>query len=102
MRRDGHAGLDRYWEFIERWLAAPIEWSESDWFPNDWHGQGKALAFFQGLDGDVLDEVGVVIVEGDCPGSSYFAAELRNELTDANAAAQRLGLPFRFRAEGVS
>ena len=80
VRRDGHAGLDRYWEFIERWLEEPIEWSESDWFPRDWHGQGKALAFFQGMDSDLCDELGVVIVEGDCPGSSYFAAELRNEL----------------------
>ena len=49
----------------------------------------------------LCDALGVVIVEGDRPGSSYFAAELRNELADANAAAQRLGLPFRFRAEGV-
>ncbi len=100
VRRDGKAGIDRYWEFIERWLDEPIDWGESDWFPSDWHGQGKALAFFQGMDGDTLHEIGVVIVEGDCPGSSYFAAELRNELEDANAAAQRLGLPFRFRAEG--
>ena len=38
---------------------------------------------------------------GRCPGSSYFAAELRNEIADANAEAARLGLPFRFRAEGV-
>ncbi len=101
VRRDGTAGLDRYWDFIDAWLEEPINWSESDWFPSDWHGQGKALAFFHGLDGDTLDEIGVVIVEGDCPGSSYFAAELRNELADANAAAQRLGLPFRFRAEGA-
>ena len=102
VRRDGKVGIDRYWEFIELWLEEPINWSESDWFPRGWHGQGKAMAFFQGLVGDTLDEIGVVIVEGDCPGSSYFAAELRNELEDANAAAQRLGLPFRFRAEGAA
>lgn len=101
VRRDGTAGIDRYWDFIDAWLEEPIDWGESDWFPSDWHGQGKALAFFRSLDGEVLDEIGVVIVEGDCPGSSYFAAELREELAEANAAAQRLGLPFRFRAEGA-
>jgi hypothetical protein len=101
VRRDGKAGIDQYWDFIDAWLEEPIDWGESDWFPRTWHGQGKALAFFQGVDGDTLDEIGVVIVEGDCPGSSYFAAELRQELANANAAAQRLGLPFRFRAEGV-
>jgi len=101
VRRDGPAGIDRYWEFIERWLDEPINWGESDWFPRDWHGQGRALAFFEGMKPDLCDELGVVIVEGDCPGSSYFAAELRNELADANAAAQRLGLPFRFQTEGA-
>jgi hypothetical protein len=101
VRQDGTAGIDRYWDFIAAWLEEPINWSESDWFPEAWHGQGRALAFFHGLDSDTLDEIGVVIVEGDCPGSSYFAAELRQELADANAAAQRLGLPFLFRVEGV-
>ena len=101
VRRDGKAGIDRYWEFIERWLKEPIDWDEQEWFPRDWSGQGTALEFFHRLDRDALYALGVAIVEGDHPGSSYYAAELRNELADANATAQRLGLPFRFRAEGV-
>ena len=101
VRRDGKAGIDRYWDFIGRWLEEPIDWDEYEWFPRDWNGQGTALEFFHRMDRDALYAIGVVIVEGDCPGSSYFAAELREELVDANAAAQRLALPFRFRAEGV-
>jgi hypothetical protein len=45
---------------------------------------------------DICEELGVVIVEGDRPGSTYFAAELRQSIPDANRAAARLGLPFRF------
>jgi hypothetical protein len=101
VRREGQAGINRYWEFIERWLKEPIDWDEQEWFPKDWSGQGTALEFFHRLDRDALYALGVAIVEGDHPGSSYYAAELRNELADANVAAQRLGLPFRFRAEGV-
>lgn len=59
-------------------------------------GQGKALAFFQGMAGDLVDELGVEIVDGDQPSSTYFAAELRGNLAHANEAANRLALPFRF------
>jgi hypothetical protein len=53
------------------------------------------------MDADHRDELGVVIVEGDHPGSDYFAAELRVEIADANRSAAKLGLPFRFRRKGV-
>jgi hypothetical protein len=49
------------------------------------------------MDGKMLDALGVVIIEGDHPGSTYFAAELRGEMKVANAVAEREGLPFRFR-----
>ena len=55
------------------------------------------MSFFQEMDGKMLDALGVVIVEGDHPGSTYFAAELRGKMEDANAVAEREGLPFRFR-----
>jgi hypothetical protein len=55
------------------------------------------MSFFQDMDGKMLDALGVVIVEGDRPGSTYFAAELRAEMKVANAVAEREGLPFRFR-----
>ena len=101
IRHEGTAGIDQFWEFIEQWLAEPVDWNESDWFPRDWDGQGQAYRFFQGLDPDVRDALGIVVVEGDHPGSDYFAAELRSGIDGANAKATELGLPFRFRPEGV-
>ena len=62
--------------------------------------QARAMAFFNVTAAGVAQELGVEIVEGEHPGSSYFAAELRNDIDDANATAEQLGLPFRFRAAG--
>jgi hypothetical protein len=58
--------------------------------------QGSAMAFFEGFPLKDLDALGVVIVEGDRPGSTYFAAELRVSVDEANAAASRMKLPIRF------
>ena len=55
-----------------------------------------AKSFFESIDVDIADDLGVVIVEGDHPGSSYFAAELRKGIDHANYRAERLGLDFRF------
>ncbi len=60
------------------------------------HGQSAALAFFRQQPYEVLDALGVVIVEGEHPGSSYYAAELRGNIDDANRLAEKLGVPIRF------
>lgn len=96
-RSCGPDGLPRLTKIIEDWLADPVDWGEQEWFPRGWSGQGKALAFFQSTAAEVADELGVVIVEGEHPGSTYFAAELRVDVDDANEVATRLRLPFRFR-----
>jgi hypothetical protein len=83
-------------EVVEEWLQSPLDWSQSEWFPVDWGGQGRAFGYFSSLDRELLYELGVAIVEGDRPGSTYFAAELRQPVLEANKAAARLGLPFRF------
>ena len=87
---------------VERRILAALE-DDPDEGWRDWvkleGDKGQAEAFFQRLDGDTLDAVGVVIVEGEHPGSTYYAAELRASLEDANAAAQDLALPFRFKAQ---
>lgn len=57
--------------------------------------QGAALRFWRDGDFD-RDAFGVIVVEGDCPGSSYYAAELEWTIDDANAAARALGVPIRF------
>lgn len=54
------------------------------------------MEFFQSMDVDQLETPGVDVVEGEHPGSTYYAAELRNGIDQANRAAQRAGIPVRF------
>lgn len=100
VKHEGDPGLASFKAHIQDWLAEDVDWNESEWFSDYWSGQSAALGFFSGLDANILDALGVVIVEGEHPGSSYYAAELRNDIAPANLVAQALGLDFRFRAEG--
>jgi hypothetical protein len=95
----GDPGVERFKQEITAWLERPADDTQRDWFPIHYGAQGQAKAFFERLDGDTLDALGVVIVEGEHPGSTYYAAELRGSVGDANAAAEKLELPFRFKAE---
>lgn len=81
---------------LETWLDSEVDWMQMEYWPTGWGGQGKAMAFFEQLGRDVLNAIGVVIVEGEHPGSTYFAAELYADIAQANAATAQLGLPFRF------
>lgn len=91
---------DAYANTIETFLADPPDWgNEYDWMPDSANAQGTAYQYFMREDCDLLDTLGVVIIEGDHPGSSYFAAELRVPVEEANEAAQAAGIPIRFRKE---
>jgi hypothetical protein len=82
---------------IEQWFEQPPNWSfEDDYLPETCTAQGAALEFFRSEDSETLDILGVRIVEGDRPGSSYYAAELVREVGAANAAAVTNGIPVRF------
>ena len=59
---------------------------------------GEAYAFFQNQEFSTLRSLGVSVVEGEHPGSSYYAAELRVSIESANDAAVGIGLPIRFMA----
>lgn len=96
---EGMGGVQRFKEEIEDWLGLPADYDQSEWFPLNYGPQGQAKAFFESLDNDTLSTLGVVIIEGDHPGSTYYAAELRQSIKEANAAAEGLGLPFRFKPE---
>jgi hypothetical protein len=100
LRIEGAGVLDRFKREIETWLAEDVDWSQMEFWPSGWSGQGRAKSFFENLDSDTLDALGVEIVEGEHPGSTYYAAELRNGIDKANETAGKLGLPFRFRAGG--
>lgn len=96
---EGKSGVARFKEEIDAWLEEPADYGQSEWFPLNHGPQGQAKYFFENLDQDTLDALGVVIIEGEHPGSTYYAAELRKDLEEANAVAQEWGLPFRFRPE---
>jgi hypothetical protein len=82
---------------IETWFEEPPDWNfEDDYLPDSGTAQGAALAFFSDMAADELETLGVEIVEGDHPGSDYYAAELRGDIDAANRAAEKAGIPVRF------
>ena len=85
---------------VRQWLLQKPDWAdESDHIPPTARPQGAALEFFRDWDSKDLAAIGVKIVEGEHPGSSYYAAELRLEPAVANAASMRLKLGVWFRKE---
>ena len=90
-------------ESIAGWLADSPDWGyEEDYFPNPADGRTAAMQLLQSEDGDTLDALGVVIIEGEHPGSTYYAAELEKPIAEANREAERLGLTYRFVRQGVA
>ena len=98
---EGKAGVERFRDEIDNWLDEPADYRQSEWFPLNHGSQGQAKAFFEDLDSETLRALRVVIIEGEHPGSTYYTAELRQSIEDANEAVATLGLPFRFRSEGA-
>lgn len=97
----GPDDIRRYVAVVQEWLDEPIDTDVLERFPRLWGSQGHALSFFEGLGMGANRRLGVVIVEGDQPGSSYFAAELHSSVDDANRVAAELQMPFRFREAGA-
>jgi hypothetical protein len=88
---------DRVVPEIEKWFAEPPDWAfEDDHLPESGTAQGAALAFFRDMTADDLETLGVDLVEGEHPGSTYYAAELRGDIDEANRAAEAAGIPARF------
>lgn len=96
---EGQAGLRRFQLEVAGWLDSPLEYNDLEWLPRSSGAQGQALVFFETMDNEILDALGVVIIEGEHPGSTYYAAELRQPVEDANAEALSLDLPFRFKVD---
>ena len=85
-------------------LAESPDWSghEGELLYQGATAQGGAYQYFLQRDYDELDALGVVIIEGEHPGSSYFAAELRIPVEEANAIAEENGWTIRFVREGTA
>jgi hypothetical protein len=98
IKTEGDEGTPRFKKVIVDWLAAPIEWTED--MPDNATAQDSAKRFFEHEDLATLDKLSVSIVEGEFPGSTYYAAELSGTVEKANEIAQQLGLSYRFREKG--
>jgi hypothetical protein len=57
----------------------------------------SAYRFFSNLPYADLRTLGVKVIEGECPGSTYFEAELRIPIEEANARAEAAGIDIRFK-----
>ena len=97
---EGDKGVARFQAEIAQWRQKPADALQVGSLALNQVAQAHAKAFFEQIDGDTLDALGVVIAEGDHPGSSYHAAELRGSLEVANERAAERGLPFRFMPAG--
>ena len=84
-------------EEVREWLLEEPDWGqEDDYIPSTHQPQGAALEFFQDWSAEDLKAVGIVIVEGEYPGSTYYAAELRKAPYSANVIAWQRKLPVWF------
>ncbi len=82
---------------IYAWFAsAPDMTWESEYIPAGATAQGAALDFFEGLSREDLDTLGIELIYGEHPGSTYYAAELSLDVDKANRLAEAARIPVRF------
>jgi hypothetical protein len=85
--------------FIDGWLEADADFSDSEFFQNT-SAEVLAMQYLRRLGEETLEKLGVYLVEGEYPGSSFNCAVLREDVDYANQVARDLGLDFRFRLFG--
>lgn len=93
---DGQERLPDLVASILGWLAEPLTLADYEHVSPYVGPQGQAYQFFDTLPQSDLLALGVQLVEGDRPGSSYNAAELTLNVDEANARVAELGWPIRF------
>jgi len=85
---------------FEAWLDEDLDDEDVEQLYRTATAQGRAYTYWACEEEEVLEALGVVIIEGDCPGSSYLGAELRTPIATANQVAEARGWEVRFIAEG--
>jgi hypothetical protein len=84
---------------VKDWLDTEPDWTSEYEYFDDWtDGQRAALNFFRDIDLESLSGINIDIIEGEHPGSTYYAAELNMDPFEANAIALRESIPLRFRS----
>lgn len=90
--------LQRCRDAVAHWFAQPVDGEDADYRSVPTREGGHAYEFFRDQPFAVCRALGVKVVEGEHPGSTYYAAELRVPIAAANAAARTHGIPIRFAA----
>lgn len=90
---------DRIIPMIDEWFSG-IPDSRFEDIPESATAQGAALEFFREMSADDVEKLGIEIVEGENPGSTYYAAELRGDIEDANRSAEAAGIAVHFKMYG--
>ena len=85
--------LEEHIARVESWLNEGIDW---DYAPATVGPVGEAYQYFNNYAWSTQEDLGIVVIEGEHPGSSYYAAELRVPVEDANQRAEQMGIPIRF------
>jgi len=91
---EGEAGLGWFIGQVEAWLDEPA--SDDEQTAQQFSGVALAKRYFECLGNKTMDALGVQIIEGEHPGSTYYAAELRQDIDYANQVARDSGLECRF------
>jgi hypothetical protein len=86
---------------VKKWLTDEPNWNwEEDYFPIPVTAGDAAYKFFLEMSFHDLKTLGVEVIEGQCPGNDYYAAELHRGIKAANRSAEAAGIPVRFRKAG--
>ena len=86
---------------INAWLDDEPDWdAEGEAIYRNATAQGAAYGYFCSQPREDLEALGIRVIEGDCPGSSYLAAELQLSPEEANAIAIDQDWSIRFVREG--
>jgi len=91
---EGEAGLGWFVGQVEAWLDEPA--SDDEQTAQQCSGVALAKRYFECLGNKTMDALGVQIIDGEHPGSTYYAAELRQDIDYANEVARDSGLECRF------
>lgn len=81
---------------LTEWFAEAADWTDDEDLPDLGTAEGAALQYFRSMDFDAIARLGIDLVEGEHPGSNYYAAVLRTDIDTANEAARSAGIPVRF------
>ena len=80
--------------------SMPIEMTRPDSMPVKYH-KNKKGDYKPVIDQKALETLEIFIVEGEHPGSTYYAAELQIPIEEANRRAIAANIPFRFKADDL-